>query len=152
MQLFIKKLTNLNVEVEVEGLENKTERGLAFLDTLSVINEDGLIKTRMYRKETHRDQYLNFQSNCRLEHKKRVVKTLADKAGTVVSERDRREEREYLRGSLKCNGYPDLILQDLKDESNGMEKEKRSEEVRVAPEKERAKKIPIVIPYIKGFS
>ena len=51
VQLFIKKLTNLNVEVEVEGLENKTERGLAFLDTLSVINEDGLIKTRMYRKE-----------------------------------------------------------------------------------------------------
>ena len=32
-------------EVEVEGLENKTERGLAFLDTLSVINEDGSIKT-----------------------------------------------------------------------------------------------------------
>ena len=32
-------------EVEVQGLENKTERGLAFLDTLSVVNEDGLIKT-----------------------------------------------------------------------------------------------------------
>ena len=32
-------------EVEVEGLENKTERGLAFLDTLSVVNEDGSIKT-----------------------------------------------------------------------------------------------------------
>ena len=32
-------------EVDVEGLENKTERGLAFLDTLSVVNEDGSIKT-----------------------------------------------------------------------------------------------------------
>ena len=40
-------------EVEVEGLENKTKRGLAFLDTLSVVNEDGSIKTRVYRKETH---------------------------------------------------------------------------------------------------
>ena len=31
---------------EIEGLENKNERGLAFLDTLSVINEHGTIKTR----------------------------------------------------------------------------------------------------------
>ena len=32
-------------EVEAEGLGNKMERGLPFLDTLSVINEDGSIKT-----------------------------------------------------------------------------------------------------------
>ena len=32
-------------EVEVEGLENKIERGLTFLDTLSVVSEDGWIKT-----------------------------------------------------------------------------------------------------------
>ena len=37
-------------EVEVEGMENRMERGLAFLDMLSVINEDGTINTRVYRK------------------------------------------------------------------------------------------------------
>ena len=40
-------------EVEVEGLENKTERGLAFLDTLSIMNENGSIKTRVHRKQKH---------------------------------------------------------------------------------------------------
>ena len=46
--------------------------------------------------------------------------------------------------------YPDWILRDLKDENNnGKEKGKRSE-VQVTPDKERAKKIPVVIPYIKG--
>ena len=98
-------------EVEVEGLENKAQRGLAFLDTQSAINEDGLIKTR--RKETHKDQYLNFLSNHPLEHKRGVVKTLVYRAWTVVSEReDRREELEHLRGARKCNGYPDWILWD----------------------------------------
>ena len=80
-------------EVEVEGLENKTERGLAFLDTLSIINENGSIKTRVHRKETYMDQYLNFQSNHPLEHKGGVVKTLAYRARTVVSERARRQKR-----------------------------------------------------------
>ena len=50
-------------------------------------------------------------------------------------------------GVLKCNGYPGWILWDLKDENNnGKEEGKKSEEVQVTPEKERAKKIPVVIP------
>ena len=100
------------------------------------------------------DQYLNFQSNHPLEHKRGVVKTSAYRARKVVSERkDRREELEHLRGALKCNGYPDWILWDLKNENNNRKEEgKRSEEAQVTPDKERAKKIPVVIQYIKGLS
>ena len=140
-------------EVEIEGLESKTERGLAFLDTLSVINEDGSIKTRVHRKETHTDQYLNFQSNHPLEHKRGVVKTLAYRAKTVVSEReDRRKELKHLRGALKCNGYPDWILQELGEDNTHDEEKEATSEVMVTSDKERKKKIPVVIPYIKGFS
>ena len=90
-------------EVEVERMENRMESGLAFLDTLSVINEDYTIKTRVYRKEMHTDQILNFQSNHPLEHKRGVVKTLAYRVRTVVSEReDTKKELEHLRGALNA--------------------------------------------------
>ena len=67
---------------------------------------------------------LNFQSNHPLEHKRGIVKTLAYRARTVVSEReDRREELEHLRGALKCTGYPDWILRDLKNENKNRKEE-----------------------------
>ena len=78
----IKWTTEGEVVKDIEGLENRTERGLTFLDTLSVINEDETIKTWVYRKDTHTDEYLKFQSNHPLEHKRGVVKTLAYSAKT----------------------------------------------------------------------
>ena len=56
---------------------------------------------------------------------------------------DRREELEHLRGALKCNGYLNLILRDLKNEHNNRKEEgKRSEEAQVTPDKERLRKYP----------
>ena len=95
----------------------------------------------------------SFQSNHPFEHKRGVVNTLAYRAKTVVSEReDRRKELEHLRGALKCNGYPDWILCELKEDNSDEGEVKRPEPVKETSDKERNKKIPLVILYIKGFS
>ena len=81
------------------------------------------------------------------------MKTLAYRAKTVVSEREaRRKELEHLIGALKCNRYPDWILRELKENNSDEGEVKRPEPVKETSDKERNKKIPVVIPFIKGFS
>ena len=69
------------------------------------------------------------------------MKTLAHRARSVVSEGDgRRKEIEHLRGALKCDGYPDWISLDLRNDNNEREKEGEiSEEVMEIPHKDRRK-------------
>ena len=59
---------------------------------------------------------------------------------------------KHLREALKCNGYPDWILHHLRDDNINEGEVKRSQELKETSYKERNKKIPVVIPYIKGFS
>ena len=144
-------------EIEDEnGVEKKIERELAFLDTLSVLSADGTIRTKVFRKETHTDQYLNFLSNhpliiIRDDHKRGVVRTLAYRAKAVVSEKDERQkEIKHLRGALRCIGNPEWILKELEDrETVNCEKQTSGKKEDTHTEK---RKFPVVIPFIKGFS
>ncbi len=70
----------------LESIEERTERALAFLDTWSKINNDGSIRTKVFRKKTHTDQNLNFNSNHPLEHKRGVARTLLHHATIVVND------------------------------------------------------------------
>ena len=104
-------------EVKSRDMEKKVERCLAFLDTLSVINEDGANRTRVFRKETHIDQYFNFDSNP-LEHKQGVVRTLyTHRARSIVSELGEREkEIEHVREAMGYKVTPNCILAETREE------------------------------------
>ena len=132
-----------------------------------MINEDGSIRTKVYRKDTHTDQYLNFNSNHPLEHKRGVVRTLMHRANNIVSDpEDREREKEHVRSSLRLNGYPEWILKDNAVEPDVIENVEPTEDegesdnegepnsdpqvTPIAPVKR--KRYPIVIPYIKGTS
>ncbi|XP_072014746.1 uncharacterized protein [Amphiura filiformis] len=65
-----------------------------FLGTLIVRKEDGTVKPLVYRKKTHTDQYLNFDSQHPFHQKIGVVRTLLDRIHPIVTEDKDKEEEE----------------------------------------------------------
>ena len=58
---------------------------LSFLDALPSQEEDSHVPTKAYRKPPHTDQYLNWNSNHNLEHKRLVVRTVLRRADKIIT-------------------------------------------------------------------
>ena len=81
------------------------------LDALFHRNPDGTLKTTVYRKKTHTDQYLNFNSHHPLHHKQGVVRTLIDRAEVLVSNNDdKAAEYQHVSKALQTCGYPKHVI------------------------------------------
>jgi hypothetical protein len=56
--------------------EEEHDNKLAFLDLLITRTDNGTLNTQVYRKKTHTDQILNYNSNHPTQHKISCIKTL----------------------------------------------------------------------------
>ena len=71
----------------------------------------GNLETSVYRKPTHTDKYLAFDSHHPICHKKSVAKTLLRRADCLPSSLDSKaEERKYVSNVLKANSYTKTFL------------------------------------------
>ena len=83
-----------------------SDHSLPFLDWLVRIEEDRTLSVSVYRKQTHTDQYLQFESNHPLVQKLGVVKTLFHRASSIITkESDQVAEDKHLRQALNQCGY-----------------------------------------------
>ena len=87
------------------------EGKIPFLDTEILLNDDASLTTRVYRKPTHTNQYLNWQSNHPLEHKRSVVRTLIQRANTLPpNEEEKKSETAHVKRALAANDHKTLIF------------------------------------------
>ena len=131
--------------------EEMQERKLPFLDVKLIANPDGSIRLQVYRKETHTDQYLMFDSHHPVEHKLSVIRTLLDRKDRIVTEEeDKVEEEKHVKAVLKQCKYPDWAIQkverQLKDKKEGVVKEKKTKS------KENKFHGSVTIPYVCGIT
>ena len=82
--------------------EEEHNRALPMLDAKATRQSDGSIEVSVFRKKTHTDQYLAFQSHHPLHHKLRVIRTLLDRSDTLItSEQEKMKEEKHIIGALR---------------------------------------------------
>ena len=89
-------------------IEKEVDNKIPVLDVLISRDDTGQLSFQVYRKPTHTEQYLSFSSHHPLQHKLGVIRTLSDRATTIVSkEVDKQDELVRVRRSLAICGYKD---------------------------------------------
>ena len=83
-------------------MEPTQQDSLPFLDTLVTIQPDDTFSTTVYRKPTHIDQYLHWDSNHHITAKQSVFNTLAHMAKTVSSSQvSFNQEMDHIKTALQ---------------------------------------------------
>jgi phosphohistidine swiveling domain-containing protein len=115
-------LTNINegeksIKFEIE-IENNNF--LPFLDVLINKTPTGY-ETSVYRKPTHTNRYLNFDSNHSMSVKKGIVKSLYDRAKIICSNDNQfTKEKTLLKNVLNANNYPaEFVNKEIKNIEKG---------------------------------
>ena len=107
---FLKHLNSLHPRIKFTT-ENMIDNKIAFLDTEVHVNSDRSTKIQIYRKPTHTDQYLNFNSNHHISQKLGIIGTFENRINTLITtEEDKNQEKEYMKNAMKLNDYPERSL------------------------------------------
>ena len=88
-------------------LEREKNQSLTFLDVKVARNKDNTISTTIYKKPTHTDRYLQFDSHHPKHHKFAVAKTLHNRIDThVTNSDDKATLHKQMQHTLTLNGFP----------------------------------------------
>ena len=80
--------------------EVDTDNTIPFLNTLLKSKENGSVKVKVYQKKTHTNWYLAFDSHHPLHQKLEMPRTLLNRCEEIVTEGDRKEERNTIKNIL----------------------------------------------------
>ena len=84
-ETFLQHLNSIDVNIHFTCEDSNEDGSIAFLHMLITPDENGRLNTSVYRKETHTDQYLHWDSHHAITSKYSVVGTLFHMARTVCS-------------------------------------------------------------------
>ena len=96
----------LSLQSKGQQSRNK-ERVLRFwIQVYITVLKSGQVEVAVYRKATHTEKYLAFDSHLPGQSKAAVVKTLLDRAEAISSNANKRNSgKENVLKDLKINGY-----------------------------------------------
>ena len=105
---FLEHLNSINPSIKFSSEETRIDGSMPFLDILIAPREDGSLQTLVYRKPTHTDLYLQWDSHHTIPSKYSVVGTLYHRAKTICSNQDvlHKEEQHFFQALKNANTPP----------------------------------------------
>ena len=112
---FLEHLNTINPSIKFTSEETRPGGSMPFLNILITPRNDGSLQTSVYRKCTHTDLYLQWDSHHTIPSKYSVVGTLYHRAKTICSNQDvlHKEEQHLFQALKKCK-YPTWALNRVK--------------------------------------
>ena len=91
---FLHHINSLNSHIRFTVENTREDGSIPFLDTLITPNNDGSLQTKVYRKPTHTNQYLKWDSHHAISNKYSVISSLLHRANDICSSQELLEEEE----------------------------------------------------------
>ena len=146
---FLDYINNMDPPIKFTTEDAKPDGSLPFLDTLVLIQPDTSLLTSVYRKPTHTDLYLQWDSHHHLSAKCSVINTLRHRAKIVCSNQHLlKKEENYLNKALSNCRYPAWVLNRARMNTMDSNKNRNRNGYSININK----KPYIVVPYMKGLS
>ena len=153
-QGFLQHINSVDPAIRFTVEDNKEDGFIPFLDTSVKPEADGTLSVTVYRKTTHTDQYLQWDSHHHLSAKFTVIHTLFHRVSTVYSKPELlQQEKDHLRKALTKCKYPQWALDKVEKRLNRPSRQVSDEGTTGAqPATNEVKnKGHIVIPYTQGL-
>ena len=118
-QGFLQHINSVDPAIKFMVEDNKEDGFIPFLDTIVKPEDDGTLSITVYRKPTHTDQYMQWDSHHHLSAKFSVINTLFYRAQTVCSKPELfQQEKNHLRKALTKCKYPKWALDKVEKRLN----------------------------------
>ena len=99
-QGFLQHINSVDPAIRFTVEDNKVDGSIPFLDTIVKPEADGSLSITVYRKPTHTDQYLQWDSHNHLSAKFSVIQTLSHRASTMCSNPELLQKKRSTSGKL----------------------------------------------------
>ena len=146
---FLEYLNSIDQHIQFTAEDQREDGAMPFLDILVTAGREGSLSTSVYRKPTHTDLYLQWDSHHTLTAKYSVIGTLQHRANTICSNTQLlHKEEQHLKNALKNCKYPTWAL-------NRIQKKIKNPGRKQTPTNRTSnntQKSYIVVPYFSGLS
>ena len=151
---FLDHINSIDPNIRFTSEDPKEDGSVSFLDILIILEEDGKLNTTVYRKLTHTDMYLHWDSHHNIPSKYSVIGTLYHRANTICSTHQHlQKEEKHLHQALKKCKYPTWAINraKLKIQATAIHSTNRRT-VNSNTTQSSSPKQNIVVPYHHGLS